>query len=114
MNIIPERTPAGTGEWSPGGLEELAGLIGVRIGAWNHFGYPAPLDCQAAIPPLGERSAEAVKYGRGAVEAIDELIRDLQVLRGHLVTEMRTDSDERAKRVDQLLTDCRARREAEQ
>lgn len=51
------------------GLEELAGLIHFRVGAWHDFGYedpPAP-DC-ATIPPLGERSAAAVNAGYEARE----------------------------------------------
>ena len=33
------------------------------------------------IPPLGERSAEAIKAGHGAIEVIDETVRDLYRLR---------------------------------
>ena len=31
---------SGTGDWSAGALEELAGLIAVRVGIWNHLEYP--------------------------------------------------------------------------
>jgi hypothetical protein len=105
---------SGLGEWSPIELEDLAGLIAVRVGAWNHFGYAAPGDGQAAIPPLGERDAEAIKAGHGAIEAIDELIRDLHTLRQQLVTEIRADEGARAVRVDAMLAEARARREAGQ
>jgi hypothetical protein len=103
----------GTGEWAPGPILDNVGLLGVRVGAWNHFGHPAPEDGRAPIPPLGERNTNAIKAGHGAIEVIDEIIRDLQVLRGHLVTELRADEDERAKRVDATLAEARARREVE-
>lgn len=103
----------GTGDWSAIELEELAGPIGVRIGAWNHFGYAALESGQAAIPPLGERNADAIKAGHGAIEAIDELIRHLHGVRSQLVTELRADEDARAVRVDAMLAEARARREAD-
>jgi hypothetical protein len=86
---------SGTGEWSRGSLLDDVGLLGVRVGAWNHFGYAAPEDGQAAIPPLGERGAEAIRAGHGAIEVIDEIIRDLRSLRDRLITELRTDEDVR-------------------
>lgn len=82
------------------GLEELAGLISFYVGAWHDFGYetpPAP-DC-ASIPPLGERSASAVKAGHEAIEAIDELTRQLHALRGQLAGELRQDSGIRASAI---------------
>jgi hypothetical protein len=94
-----------TAEWP--GIEDAAGLLDVRVSAWNHFGYAAPEDGQAAIPPLGERSADAIKAGHGAVEVIDEIIRDLHALRGQLITEIRADQDARAARVDALLAERR-------
>jgi hypothetical protein len=81
------------------GLEELAGLISFRVGTWHDFGYevpPAP-ECKT-IPPLGERSAEAIKAGRGAIEAIDELTRQLCSLRSQLEDELRQDGNVRAMR----------------
>jgi len=92
-----------------GGLAELADLINFRVGAWHDFGYatpPAP-ECKA-IPPLGERSAEAIGNGHGAIEAIDQLARQLYVLREQLVSELREDSDIRAARVDAMLAERRA------
>jgi hypothetical protein len=89
-------TYAGTGDLSHG-IEELAGLISFRVGAWHDLGYenpPAP-GC-ATVPPLGERSAEAVRAGHAAVEAIDELTRQLHALRGQLIGELRQDEDLRA------------------
>jgi len=81
-----------------------AGLLDVRLAAWHDFGYatpPAPY-CRT-IPPLGERSAEAIKAAHGAVEVIDEIVRDLHALRGQLVTEIRADQDARAARGDAML-----------
>jgi hypothetical protein len=100
----------GTAEW--GGIEDAAGLLALRIAEWHDFGYatpPAP-DCKL-IPPLGERSAEAIRAGHGAIGAIDELIRDLYSLRGQLVSELRADEDARAVRVDAMLAKARARRD---
>ncbi len=95
---------SGTGSWSLGPLEDAAGLLAVRVGAWNHMEYPEN------VPPLGERNADAIKAGHGAVEVIDEIIRDLHCLRSQLVTELRADEDARAARVDQMLAETRARR----
>jgi hypothetical protein len=50
-------------------------------------------------PPLGERSAEAIKGGHGAMEVIDEIVRDLHRLREQLVDELRADQDVRAEAV---------------
>ncbi len=86
------------------GLEDLAGLINFQVGAWHDFGYevpPAP-ECKP-IPPLGERSAEAITAGHEAIEAIDELSRQLYRLREQLISELRQDEDLRAVRVDALL-----------
>jgi hypothetical protein len=88
------------------GLAELAELISFRVAAWHDFGYqvpPAP-ECKA-VPPLGERSAEAIGNGHGAIEAIDQLARQLHVLRGQLVNGLREDSDVRATRIDAMLAE---------
>jgi hypothetical protein len=95
------------------GLEDLAGLINFRVGAWHDFGYetpPAP-ECKS-IPPLGERSAEAIRAGHKAIEAIDELIRQLHALRSQLIGELRQDEDARADRVDAMLARLRQERES--
>ncbi len=55
---------------------------------------PAPT-CKT-IPPLGERSAEAIKAGYGAIEVIDEIVRDLRRLREQLAGELRADQHARA------------------
>ena len=102
---------SGTAGW--GGISEQADLLNFRIGAWHDFGYatpPAP-DCKT-IPPLGERSAEAIKAGHGAVEVIDEIIRELHVLRGQLAGELRANEDALMIRSGELLAESRARREA--
>ena len=62
------------------------------------------------IPPLGERSAEAIKAGHEAIEAIDELIRQLHVLRSQLVGELRQDEDVHAARADAMLARLRQER----
>ena len=85
-------------------LEELAGLIHFRVGAWQDFGYekpPAP--DSATIPPLGKRSASAIKAGHEAVKDIDRLIARLHQVRSQLVSELRQDEDIRAARVDAML-----------
>lgn len=91
----------------------LGGMVAYRAGAWQDFGYPEPLPAPDSkpIPPLGERSAAAIKAGHGAVLAIDELVGKLQKLRALLVSELRQDEDIRAKRVDALLAQCQAKRE---
>ena len=86
------------------GLEELAGLINFRAGAWQDFGYaepPSP-DC-AAIPPLGQRSAKAIEAGHEAVKDIDQLIARLHQVRAQLVSELRQDEDVRTARIDERL-----------
>jgi hypothetical protein len=95
------------------GLEELAGLINFQVGAWHDFGYevpPAP-ECKP-VPPLGERSAEAIKAGHEAVKAIDDLTRQLYGLREQLVGELRQDEDLRAERVDAMLARLRQERQS--
>lgn len=112
------------------GIEELAGLINFRVGAWQDFGYenppdskcedcphgrtahltrapsrPEPYYCSACgcrqyrgahyatIPPLGQRSANAIKAGHEAIRDIDQLIARLHRLREQLVGELRQDED---------------------
>lgn len=78
------------------GLEELAGLITFRVGAWHDFGYDVPpMPGCKPIPPLGERSAEAIKAGHAAIDTIDELTRQLHALREQLAGELRQDQDAR-------------------
>ena len=86
------------------GIGELADLISFQVGAWHDFGYetPAMPECKA-VPPLGERSAEAIKSGHEAIKTIDELTRQLYRLREQLVGELRQDEDLRAERVDAML-----------
>ena len=100
-------------EWL--GVEDAAGLLNLRIAGWHEFGYtnPPTPSCKT-IPPLGERSAEAIKAGHGAIEVIEVIVRDLHGLREQLVGELRADEDVRAGRVDAMLAEARAKREAEQ
>lgn len=77
------------------GLAAQAELIQWHIGVWHDLGYPEPLpspDCNP-IPPLGRRSREAIEGGREAIRDIDKMTRQLQALRGQLVSEMRQDED---------------------
>jgi hypothetical protein len=110
MNVIPEKTPVGTADWL--GIEDAARLLNFRVGAWNDLGYPEPLPFEGAhpIPPLGQRSADNIKAGHGAIEVIDEIVRELHSLRGRLIIELRTDGDIRAVRVDAMLAEARALR----
>jgi hypothetical protein len=100
---IPQDTAAG--------LAELADLVNFRVGAWHDFGYadPPTPECKA-IPPLGERSAVAIRNGHQAIRDIDEMVRQLHALRAQLARELRQDEDIRAVRVDALLAEHAARR----
>jgi len=94
------------------GIEELAGSISFYVGAWHDFGYedpPAP-NCKS-IPPLGERSAKAIKGGHDAVAEIDKLLQQLYALREQLIGEIRADEDARNIRVDAMLAEAKARRQ---
>jgi hypothetical protein len=107
---------AGTGELPTDfshGIEELAGLINFRVGGWHDFGYETPPtpECNP-IPALGERSAEAIKAGHAAIEAIDELTRQLYAVRSQLVGELRQDEDVRMGGVDAMLDRLRQERQS--
>lgn len=86
------------------GIAELADLITFKVGAWRDFGYEVPPtpECKP-VPPLGERSAGAIKAGHEAIEAIDKVTRQLYRLREQLVGELRQDSELRSARVDAML-----------
>ena len=97
-----------------GGLAELARLIQFRVGVWQDLGYPEPLpspDCKP-IPPLGQRSAQAIESGHAAIREIDELIAELHKVRAQLVSELRQDEDLRAGRVDAMLARLRQERQS--
>ena len=87
---------SGTGDWYPGAMEDQVGLVGVRVGAWNHFEYPE------SVPAAGEHSTEATKAAHGAIEVIDELVRGLHALRDLLVSEIQADEDARAAKGDAI------------
>lgn len=90
------------------GLEELAGLIYFRLGAWQDFGYAEPPTPECtAIPPLGERSAMAIEAGHEAIKDIDQLMAQLHRVRAQLVSELRQDQDIRNARVDAMLAEHR-------
>jgi len=90
------------------GLQELAGLIYFRLGAWQDFGYAEPPTpgC-ATIPPLGYRSAKAIEAGHEAIKDIDQLIAQLRQVRAQLAGELRQDKDIRAARADAMPAERR-------
>ena len=108
--IILDGAPVREAGWTAPrpGWKGRPGLINFRVGAWQDFGYAEPPtpDC-ATIPPLGERSAEAIKAGHEAVKDIDQLIAQLHQVRAQLISELRQDEDIRAARVDKLLARTR-------
>ena len=82
-----------------GDLEGLAGTINGLVGAWEDFGYAEPPTPECAtIPPLGQRSATAIKAGHEAVKDIDQLIARLHQVRAQLVSELRQDAGIRMAR----------------
>lgn len=76
-------------------ISDAIGLLNWRVGVWQDLGYASPLPGQHAIPPLGQRSPEAIEGARGAIEVIDGMLRDLRGLRGQLADEIRADQDAR-------------------
>ena len=98
--LTPEVQRSAPHDPRPGrGLAESAELLAFQIGGWEHLGYPEN------VPPLGQRSADAIRAGHAAVSTIDEMIRDLQDLRGQLVSELRQDADIRGQRIDQMIAE---------
>lgn len=97
------------------GIEEEAGYVNWLVGSWHDLGYenPPTPDCKP-IPPLGERSANAIRDAHKAVKEIDKLTRQLHALRDQLVGELRQDEDIRAVRVDAMLAEAKAERERRQ
>jgi hypothetical protein len=90
-------------------LREMADLIHFRLASWQDFGHEQPPTPESkTIPPLGERSASAIKAGHDAVGDIDQLIARLHRVRAQLVSELRQDEDIRAVRVDAMLAGCQA------
>ena len=64
------------GEWP--GIEKAAGLLNLHIAEWHDFGYTTPPEPRCkTTPPLDERSTKAIKGAHGAIEVIDEIVRDL-------------------------------------
>lgn len=93
-----DREPRRSADLSTG-LEEAAGLITFHVGAWHDFGYevpPAP-ECKT-VPPLGERSREAVRAGHAALTAIDDLAAQLASLRDQVAAELHADAEVKAAR----------------
>jgi hypothetical protein len=86
------------------GIEEQAALIFYYVGAWHDFGYEDPPTPESkTIPPLGERSANAITAAHAAIREIDKLTSQLHKLREQLVAELRQDEDAAAARVDAML-----------
>jgi C4-type Zn-finger protein len=52
-------------------------------------------------------SASQIRAGHRAVAAIDDMTAVLHKVRQQLVTELWADEDERARRVDQMISDAR-------
>lgn len=91
---------SGTEEWL--GVVEAAESLNWYVGVWHDLGYadpPAP-GCPGCktIPPLGERSAEAVKGAHDAIEVIDIMVRELQAVRDQLTGELKADEAAREDR----------------
>ena len=76
------------------GLEDRAASISWFVGVWHDLGYESPPtpECKP-IPPLGERSAQAIKGGHDAIKAIDSLSRQLFALRQQLASELHANED---------------------
>ena len=87
----------------PDAAGQLAGLaadLGVLIARWG-------TDTAA-----GEREPDAIRAGHAAVEAIDDMLRELHRARHKLTAAIRADQDATAAQVDAMLAEARARREA--
>ena len=76
--------PADTSYWAPGHLLDQVELLGVRVGTWNHFEYADK------APAVGEHNAVAIAAGHDAVKVINEIVCDLDALRGQLVPHQAT------------------------
>jgi len=77
-----------------GDLIDAVGMIQFRIGAWEDFGYEKPPtpECKS-IPPLGERSAEAINSGHEAIREINRLLKRLHEIRGELIGQLCKNDD---------------------
>jgi hypothetical protein len=83
------------------GIEELAGLINWHVGVWHDLGYETPPTPDfKPIPPMGERSAEAIKAAHRAIGEIDELTKRLHAQRAQLLAELRQNEDALMARLD--------------
>jgi hypothetical protein len=96
-----------TGDWTAAALEDLAAVLAGRVAAWNHGAGPED------VPGPGGHDADAITAGHRAVTAIDQMLRELHLLRARLIVELRQDEAARAARVDAMLEQARDRRESE-
>jgi hypothetical protein len=82
--------------------EEAAGMIRWHVGVWQDLGYETPPGpgTYKLIPPLGERSAEAIKGAHAAIDEIDQLTRKLFTLREMLAGQLRQNEDALMARLD--------------
>jgi hypothetical protein len=73
-----------------GKLEDPMGVLGVALAQWEtrDDGQPQP---------------EIRRAASTAVDAIDAMLRDLQLMRSRLVSEIRVSDDAAAARADELL-----------
>jgi hypothetical protein len=86
---------------APGQLENLAGVLGDALATWR------TRDVSKARP--GVRQA-----ANTALAAIDDMLAGLHRVRQQLVSEVRAYDDAAGARVDAMLAEARARREAGQ
>lgn len=78
-------------DFTPGALEDQAGLIGVSVAQWAY-----------RSPETGA-DVHQIRAANLAMDTIDRMLAELQKLRSGLVTEIREDQDQRAARVDRML-----------
>jgi hypothetical protein len=73
-----------------GKLEDPMGVLGVALAQWE-------------IRDDGQPQPEIRRAASTAVDAIDAMLRDLQLMRSRLVSEIRVSDDAAAARADELL-----------
>lgn len=79
------------------GIEDMARLIYWHVGVWHDLGYEdPPTPDSKTIPPLGQRSPEAIKGARDAIEGIGQLTSRLSALHSQIVRELWQDEAARA------------------
>jgi hypothetical protein len=99
-------TNATAAEDASTGLADMAETIQWHVGVWHDLGYASPPtpECKP-VPPLGERSAEAITGGHQAIKDIDTMLAQLHKLRSQLVGELRQNEDIEIARVNEMLAE---------